>query len=266
LKSDELKFLENVMIRSGGLYVLMGSKPMIDFPIDSGFPETEAECTQQYERDLLSFEHSISYTKYLEACKSCRHLHHRSLWNAWEKQMNNYLGPCYRFVAVNLKGRTTGFFINIPSTLITLKTYYQEFAEVNGGSFSPEQVIDEIGNQDSLFWTKLFQSSYTIGLLLGYGKRNSFLFHCEQNGEKFILPRFVDLERKLAADSKRDVQVEDLPLPEFCTFCLGDEVMENYKQQRQQIIREFRGKNFETETKHWLGIGKKLEYELREIQ
>src|SRR3972149_6054614 len=33
-------FLEHLMIREGGLYTLLGSKPMTEFEINEGFPET----------------------------------------------------------------------------------------------------------------------------------------------------------------------------------------------------------------------------------
>ena len=229
-KSDECLFLENIMIRYGGLYVLLGSKPMIDFPIDSGFPETEEECARQYESYVSALKQgnlaAMNYSEYVDDCKNSFHRHHRRLWNAWRTKMSEYLGPCYLFLSESFRGREFGYFINIPSLLLTLKRYYPEFVEANGGPFDSEQMVAQIGNPDSPFWTKLFQSSYHSGLLLGYGKRNAFLFGCEQQGKKFMLPRFSDLEKKLDAHVKKELEVKDLPLPEFCTFSLADEVME----------------------------------------
>jgi hypothetical protein len=230
LKTNDQLFLENVMIRYGGLYVLMGSKPAIDFPIDSFFPETSKQNPLE-------------------------------LWDNWNTHNHDWISSNYRFVAVKLNNERLGFFINIPSVVWTLKTHYQEFANISQTNFIPEQIIKEFGNEDSLFWSRIFQSSYANGLLLGYGKRNAFLFDYQNPNEKqILLPRFADIEGACIAHSKETVNVSDLPLPSFCTFCLGDEVMETYKRQRQQILQEFDGKDFETTARHWLsGSRKSLE-------
>lgn len=271
--NEEDLFLENAMIRNGGLYVLMGSKPMIDFPIDSGFPETEAESLQSYQTYLSHVRkeksplRTMSYPEYLRECQKCAHLHHRKLWQCWKAKMDEYLGPNYRFFALERQGRKTGFFMSIPNMLMILKMNQEEFAKVYGEPFDPEQVLEEIEKPHSKFWSTLFQSSYTIGLLLGYGKRNALLFDLEQKeGKKWVLPRFADLKRKLMARSKKKIKVSDLPLPEFCTFCLGDEIMENYRQQRLQIIKEFHKQPFTATVKQWLALGKEPTCALREIR
>lgn len=234
-KSDECLFLENVMIRYGGLYVLMGSKPLIDFPIDSYFPQSG---------------NSRNPTR---------------LWENWERIRKEYVGPYYRFGVVKLDSRRLGFFINIPTTIWTLKAHYQDFMEINGGPFDPERVVEEFGQENSSFWNQVFQSSYGNGLLLGYGTRNAFLFDYKSQ-EKILLPRFADIEGSFEIHTKENIKVSDLPLPGFCVFCLGDEIMENYKCQRSQIIEEFRGKDFESTVKQWLAFGWEEEAEMREIR
>lgn len=274
-KTEERLFLENVMIRNGGLYVLMGSKPMIDFPIDSGYPETAEECAEDYQeyRTRLKEEGSeasiLSYDQYSALCNRSIHHHTRKLWEEWEKKMQEFVGPCYRFVALKTFSSTQkriGLFLNVPNTLFVLKQYYPEFVQAAGAPFDPAQVIDEISNEDSPFWSRVFQSdSYVIGLLLGYGRRNSFVFDWESKNHLF-LPRYSDVEKNIKALRMDNIDVANLPLPGFCVFSLGDEMMENYKLQREQIIKEFRGKNFEEIVKQWLGMGRAEKYEMKSMQ
>ena len=232
---------------------------MVDFYIDGGYPETEEEYRKDY-AEYLEKDPALSYEDYRSRYKTALHNRHQRLWKAWEQRMSQYVGPCYRFIAFHslLGTRKTGLFVNIPSTLLVLKQHYDEFVRINEGSFDPEEVIREISNEASPFWNRIFRSSYTIGLLLGYGKRNAFIFEWEQKNH-LCLPRYSDLERKLTTFSKKNVTVSDLPLPEFCTFSLGDEKMENYRQQREQIIRELRNQDFEKAVKQWLGMGAQFE-------
>lgn len=265
-KSEECLFLENIMIRNGGLYVLMGSKPMVDFPIDSGYPETDEKCKEDYLEYLNGLKkenrkcQALDYESYRAMCKQSIYNHHHQLWNSWERAMGQYVGPCFRFVAlkhISAVQNKTGLFINIPNTLLVLEEYYNEFEKVAGGPFDPREVIDEISDENSHFWNKIFHSnSYIIGLLLGYGKRNSFIFAWEQKNN-LLLPRFSDMENKITTQIKRNITVADLALPEFCIFSLGEQVMENYKQEQKEIIKEFSGKDFESTVKQWLARGQK---------
>jgi hypothetical protein len=245
----------------------MGSKPMIDFYIDSGYPETEEECKLDYTAYLNTLRKekrevaAMDYEQYSSMCKKANYKHHRKLWDVCEQKLNEYVGPCYRFV----KAEKVGYFINIPITLLTLNEYYNEFSQVNGEAFTPEKVIHELSDQTSPFWNRIFQSSYAVGLLLGYGKKNSFIFSWEQKNN-ISLPRYVDLEHQLTAMNKIDVTVKDLALPSFCTFSLGDQVMENYKREREEILKEFVGKDFEYTVRKWLKRGSQTTHEMRELR
>lgn len=255
-------FLKNVMIREGGLFVLMGSKPMSTFPIDNGYPETEEESKKYYVEylTLLKKENSsslLTYEDFSEKCKNNIHLHTRSLWDTWQKRMKNYVGPRYQFVVRKSpfgQGRQGGLFINIPNTLLTLKCYYQEFAEIYGAPFDPEQVLNEIGNENSSFWEHIFQSNYAQGLLLGYGRNNSFAFSWQITNHLSFFP-ITNKEQQVEPLLKSSITLSDLPLPPICVYSVGDRVLANYKKERKEILKQFQGKDFETLTKEWLQHG-----------
>jgi hypothetical protein len=263
-KNKELVFLENVMIREGGLYVLMGSKPMSTFPVeDCGFPESEEEIKLAYELYLSESmvgnlkESPVSYDEFAEDCRDSIHLHYRELWNASRERLKDYVGPRYRFVLrKNPFGeqRRGGLFINVPNTLHALKHYYQEFAEVYGGPFEPEKVLNEISNDESPFWTCVFRSNYTQGLIFGYGRENSHEFDWQMKN-KLSLPRLEIEGQSLEPLMKKNIKVPDLRLPSISVYSVADEKLKKYRQERKLIFKELKGKDFEQTVKTWLSKG-----------
>ena len=266
-KSEELLFLENVMIREGGLYVLMGSKPMCSFPIeDSGFPESDEEIERAYNLyaseigSISPKESPISYDKFLQNCRNCTHLHHRKLWETNEKKLKASVGPRYRFVVRRNpfgEQRKTGLFINVPNMLLTLKKYYQEFLEVYGKAFEPEVVLNELSDENSAFWSSVFSSNYTQGLLFGYGRHNSYEFDWQmKNAPDF--PHISNNEYEIETLMRRNIKFSDLRLPSISIYSVNDNKIEKYRKEREQILKELDGKDFEQTVKMWLGKGLKM--------
>ncbi len=240
-------FLENVMIRECGLYVLMGSKPMSTFPIDNGYPETKEEFLSYFETYLRNTRkgYDTLENEYL----STVYLHIKRLWNEWKKGGNNKVGPKYLFVArKNPFGekRLGGLFINIPNTLFTLDKYNETFIQVFGKTFDSAIILEEISNDDSEFWTKVMADHRTQGLLFGYGYRNSYMFSWhEKNG---LLPNCKNTKNLL----KEKIKLKDLPLPSISTYSIGEEVLEAYSREKKDITRQFKGKDKVSFIMHWL--------------
>lgn len=261
-KSEETLFLENVMIRERGLYVLMGSKPMSTFYIDSGFPETAEEVKPYYDQCLRGesgkrADSADEYADFVQDCLSSKHLHHKYLWHAVGEKIQSSVGPCYLFVARKTpfgQRRINGLFINVPNTLYALKRYYHEFAEIYGQPFDPEAVLTEISREDSLFWSRMFASNYAQGLLFGYGGKNSFAFEW-QTKHGVSLERLAVEDQPLEPLTKKDVEVSDLSLPAISTYFLSDDVLEKYRKERALIFKELKGKDFTQTVKKWLNQG-----------
>ena len=259
-KSWELLFLENVMIREEGLYVLMGSKPMSTFCIYDGFPETAEEIESYYKVCLSAQKNSnskevLDHDTFVKDCQSSKYLRHQKMWTAAQEMLKTEIGPRYRFVMrKNPFGeKKGGLFINVPNTLLALQQYYQEFAKIFGADFEPRKVLDEISDENSLFWECIFQSNYAQGLLFGYGRQNSIEFSWQtENGVS--LPQLRNQESPIL---KENVKVTDLRLPTISTYSLGDEILEKYRKERILILKEFQGKNFEEVVRDWLGRGTK---------
>jgi hypothetical protein len=259
-KSEEQLFLENVMIRNCGLYVLMGSKPMCTFDIDNCYPETREDYELYFKKHYVGTEYETLYklplsnADFSKVYKEDMYLHTKRLWNAWVQKMNYLVGPRYRFVVRRApfeRNLEEGLFINIPNLLLTLKTYYQDFVECYGGPFNPQEVLDQISDIESPFWNKMFTCNYTQGLLLGYGQKNSFNFSWQMEN-KLNLPKISFSEQSIETLLKENLDTNDLQLPPISVYHLGDEVLEKYYREREQILQEFKRKDFVTVVKSWL--------------
>ena len=261
-KSEDLLFLENVMIREGGLYVLMGSKPMVSFDVKSSNPETIEEYQKHLEYVKIKYPKNRieTFEEYKISNRLDKHIQYSELWENWRTKMKNYVGPHFQFVTRRYpfgenrseRRNLEGLFINNCSLLYVLTAHYAEFEKVFGMPFDPKKVLDDISNINSTFWERVFRDQYTQGLLFGYGSRNSFNFSWQiENDFPFAIRYFQDIVPLL----KKQVKVSDLRLPPISLYFLGDSVLESYKLQREKILEEFKGEDFESTVKLWLRSG-----------
>lgn len=260
-KSLEQLFLENVMIREKGLYVLMGSKPLSCFEVKDIYSMSTAKFAyQQYQKENPNSQ--ISFEEFQKQRKSSLpqlplRLCFEKLWNHWNEKINSSISPCYQFVSrkspfnpeVNF-----GLFINVPSTTYVLKKNYDSFSEITGISFDPFTILNEISNNDSLFWERVFHSHYLMGLLFGFGERNAFFFDwgAQHNAFPPDQQRLELSDKRFVDENKTNVSCADLKLPLFGSFTIEDPCLEKYKNERNYILQQFKGKDFMTVVMQWL--------------
>lgn len=168
--------------------------------------------------------------------------------------MSELVGPRYRFVIRRCPfglRRKDGLFINVPNVLFVLNRYYADFFKEYGSQFEPQAALDEIDNEDSIFWERVFQSNYLQGLLFGYGAKNSFVFDWQCKAD-LSLSKILHKRQSIEPLLNRNISVADLQLPPAMVYSVGDEVLKKYCHERKAIIREFKGKDFEQTVKQWL--------------
>lgn len=249
------------MIREKGLYVLMGTKPLSCFEVEDIYSENAVRIAyKNYLKNqavpAMNFEEfQEQYKKTVP--KLPLRLCFETLWKYWCETKADSISPCYRFVARRAPFNhevSFGLFINVPSTTYILKKNYESFSQITGIPFDPNTIIDEISDNGSLFWEKVFHNHYLMGLLFGFGERNAFIFDWgsqheaflpDQQGIKFCDKRFID-------QNKPHVSPKDLKLPLFGSFSLCDSNLENYKKEQKQIINRFKRKDFVTVVMDWL--------------
>lgn len=264
-KSPEQFFLENVMIRHKGLYVLMGSKPMCCFDVEDPFSEKVKQRSyknyiQNKQKDN-SHEDPWTYEEYKKHWAwnedvSLR-FHHGKLWDIWMEKKNPSVSKCFKFV----KRRSpfdpdidVGYFINVPSATYILKKNYDLFLQLTGIDFDPMTILDEVSHNDSVFWEKVFQTHQLVGLLYGFGERNSFFFDWGAKNDAFppSPDKVILLDPRYVNEFTAKISYKDLKLPLFGTYTVEDPLMENYKKERKYILKELKGKDFVDTVMQWL--------------
>lgn len=256
LKVDEIAiFLENVMIREGGLYTLIGTKPLTIFRI---CPEISDFLQRENAIDLESFyqkevDDNFSYFSTLD------YLKHDKLWDAWVKEkipLDSYTYIMASRIS-SYSNRPMGIFVNIPNAIYILSSNYELFKRETGLSFDPYIILKEIESNASEFWEKVFKNHYLLGILLGYGTRNSFIFNWT-----VILPNHVQNTRIKKKNSDyiknerirygKKITVQDLALPQFFCFDIYEETLDKYKKEKHFIIKNFKGYSFKNKVLEYL--------------
>lgn len=265
-KTPEAILMENIMIREGGIYTLIGSKPMTEFflidPKDV-IPQTEAAMIKSYEELVATLRHGNEkkiptykeYKKDLKETMALQHLNNKKLWSAWKRSGRVILNQPYKLVVRKdiIEGEEVGLFVNVVNTEYILKKYYHSFKEGAGFDFCIKEVVEELNFSKSLFWEKVFKNHYLQGLLFGFGGRESFWFDWnERNLEHledvmcFGSTILAGFKEKAIAQSlyKKKITIKDLLIPSFTTVGVGSKTVEKFSKERMGIIKFLGDKDF----------------------
>ncbi|MCB1084097.1 MAG: hypothetical protein KDK61_07275, partial [Simkania sp.] len=175
------------MIREGGLYTLLGSKPITIFDIESKGVETEEDLLIQYkefeqflkraeeEKNLPEEERTAfnpqgiqlpSYEDYKKGWEQSYKLSAKKLWSSWEKN-HKIIDPKFRLFSRKPDDSSIkmGIFVNVPNLVYTLHQYQSVFSDRTGITFDIQKVVDEIEDKDSAFWNAVFGDHYLLGII-----------------------------------------------------------------------------------------------------
>ncbi|MCB1110686.1 MAG: hypothetical protein KDK64_06850, partial [Chlamydiia bacterium] len=184
---------------------------------------------------------------------------HDKIWQEWNNNNLPINSQAYILTAraSNCSGRLMGVFVNVPNMIYILSLNHKLFEKETGVSFDPKFIVEEIGSNTSEFWNSVFENHYLLGILLGYGEKNSFIFNwkVEASMDFQELPferKNEDCEKSGVVRYKRKVNTRDLPLPQFVYFGIYDEEIEKYKRERDLIVIEFEGKKFKSKVLEYL--------------
>lgn len=250
------------MIRDGGIYTLLGSKPMTEFDITDILDETEEEMARTYEEIKNYLKEHVSsnsstlptFEEYVKKCNLHRDEYKfrdsKKLWDAWLKTYGTVSTPSYKLFAWE-GDFTVGLFINVPFLIHTLKKYHREFSQITEIESETDKILSTIEDKNSTFWKKVFTNHYLHGLLLGYGEKNAYLFNWVRTEtlplESISMLRFPELSRldqHAKQTFKKKISIEDLPIPYFVSFEINDEEVERYSKEREKIISFLKNKEF----------------------
>lgn len=229
------KFLKHVMIENEGIYTLLGSKPMTTFSTSPFIDDEEKQV--MYAAQSEQFKKYIFLKKFTPCKADCQ-----QLWKDWKKVEKKYIGN--QFLFVEFEKWEEGILINIPSVAFILNKYRDAFVKITGQQFDPNKVIYQIGKSSDLFWSKVEENHYLLGLLLGFGEKNAQYFQWENDKGKHYQTRRLSAEDLVPDKNPRNLTIEDLIIPPFVIYTVIDDQVEKYKMEREQIVQLYQNQDF----------------------
>lgn len=243
LTADEKTWMEpffrGIMLQNQAIYTLWGSKPMTMISIETE-EDAQSDGVQSFKKDK---KNRIVFEDY-------RLLQN---WEKWQKVKSHF--PLNRY-AFFKRGdskdskQATFYFADLTKVALVLQENYNTFKRELGLDFDPlnESFSMEHGSK---FWDKAFDHPALLGLLLGYGIKNSFCFQWKYYSLAGIHEKLAESLVFRFSDKPQGGKAtfDKLSLPIFASFSEGeDEVIEKYKREREVIKEIYEDKDFLTLT------------------
>lgn len=240
LMQNEKDFADFVLIREGGMYTFVGSKP-----ITHCFIMHEHAPVQLVKKAPEGAESNKEPLPGLKLTRSNFGFKGpMPIWSKWKKT-HTLTDAHYSLVVQPGEGCTELYFINKALTKQTLKDHYALFSKQIGRDFDIETVVAHIDDTHSLFWTEILQGYVANGLLFGYGLENSLHFqsgyenHFQGELDQVSCPR----AEQINALFMKHVTLNELPLPTFRIFSEPNAQVEKYKKERATIQAKYKNAN-----------------------
>jgi hypothetical protein len=235
------QFFNELLFVEGGVYTLLGSKPMTRIPL-TNFTEEEKK---QYFLSLSKNEQSEA--QYLDSYTLPMH------WNKWKEISNRF--PLKRYLLIEKTDEENEkhlYFINILHAAIAIQENYTAFRNVVPFDFNPLEAILEIEDEHSPFWKAIEGNALLSGLLLGYGKVNAYAFQWQNNmASTKVMQLLNSLQRKDGDDAflgKVQFSPSHFDTPSYICFENDFETRNQYRKERKAIKKLYKGKEFLTYT------------------
>jgi hypothetical protein len=230
-------FFHLLLFKEGGAYVLIGDKP--------------AAVTVFYSPDAKEIASPFA-RKYHRETRILR-----KGWQTWEKYQ--CLFPSERFVLLaKLKKdsdpqRFEVVLLNKKSTETMMRKHRADFHQILGSTGSFDQFLSKYRDEDRLMTEQLNEHHGLLGILLGFGRENAFLF------QKYARTWDSPYEERPFCQTELDSAFYEpvrccckwIYLPAFKVDPSSEEtkmLREKYIMQRQRIYARYRGKNVLEET------------------
>ena len=237
------KFMRDMMLDENWIYTLWGTKPMCRELL---YYLTEEEEDAINKEKLQS--DNVVWVYNFDA---------RENWEKFKQIREKF--PLKRYFLFETKHKEepaihSVYFVNILETVRVLEEHYEIFKQVAGVDFDPFTIVQEIPQEESLFWEKIRDNCLTLGILFGYGLDNATYFrwiHGEETENKEILSllysiREVGIKKKYQEDfiSYGFSRISHFPLPTFASYFLYDPVVKKYEAERKAIQKTYKGHDF----------------------
>ncbi len=251
------EFFHDLLFDDPGAYVLYGTKPMSWSLLED--PATEAELAEHKAR----IESLSSEEKERLIVLKREHFDLKANFQKWEQIKRRF--PVSQYLFGRFPNRYDNsidnlFFVNIEQMIRTLLANYIDFRRVLGYGFDPFQVVFEVENRDSKFWNDVQKHHVLLGILLGFGRDNSWFFEWMIQYDN-TPGKQGDFFASFSSNFYQEIgQIygptsEAFFLPVFRTYGLyptDKELFEQYKMDRQKINNLYQEQNEVDLALEWL--------------
>ncbi|MDN3507155.1 MAG: hypothetical protein P0S96_08000 [Simkaniaceae bacterium] len=246
------KFFNDLLFKEGGVYTLLGSKPV-----------TEVVLYHYTDEEMAELQKHLTPEE-LENCYVDDQYDLPKNWERWEKYSSDK--PLKRHLLFRSHYSEDGkssyvYFVDIVKTALLLQDNYDLFAREVGFVFNPLEVVLEMPSKTSAFWEKVRESRNATllwGLLFGYGKENASLFSWKYLSKSEKTSNFVKHLPCTYSNpppvGKVELTIENLLLPSFVSFTLEDKVLDKYIKERKEIQLIYKQNDLLTYTLQQLGV------------
>ncbi len=235
------QFFTDIMLFEPGIYTLWGAhKPMTLIPA-ANYSEEEMkviyESLSEEEKKKEGF--SVNVIEGYEFSEA---------WGKWEQISHRF--PMKRFMLFKQENEDPHLFfvvfVDIIKTAAVIQDNYEAFQKAIGFDFYAMELVLQMNQKDSVLWKNM--NPYLEGLLFGYGKTNSQLFHWKYLDH----PNSCDeLCRNIKTSSSNEqlkglitFTIDNFQIPSFACFNKIDPIVNIYKEERMMIKEIYKGRDF----------------------
>ena len=227
-------FFRTLLLTDSGIFVLNGSKPAGRFYFFG-------TCYYQSTIHWRGFYRSTLFKKGFEVWKKYEHLFPSKKY-------------CLSFSEDEEKGIRV-LLLNKPQLSEVIANNIEDFKRVLGSNINLELLLAMMANEPERFWGILDQHDALEGIVLGYGRHNSWLFHQKEVFANAMPPlkgeilekHLLQFNQKLQPTPYKRSALHFSSMPFFmCDPAHPEthELWQKYKQQRKECASLFRGGNF----------------------
>lgn len=230
------KFFKDIMLEEGAIFTLCGSKPLTIIPV-SLYSDEEMQAffdqmsDEEKKNAVIVEDYDLPQN-----------------WEKWERIHDRF--PTTKFLFFKKEDIDCDkvvyiYFVNILETIKVLKENYTVFRQETGLDFDPHHEVFDM-EKGSEFWDQAHNNSVLMGLLYGFGPKNSFCFRDKYKGHDEADKPAQSLDSYFSdVHNFGTASVTNFPLPIFASFSDSkDEVIERYKMERVEIQKEYERHDF----------------------
>jgi hypothetical protein len=234
-------FFQELLLEGSAIYTLWGSKPITRCIL---YYYSEEELQYWYDH-MTEEEKKTSFVR--------ENPHFEENWEKWEKIQDQF--PMTRYLLFKtdnpIESKTDPktamvYFVNILQTALTMLQHYELFKEAVGTEFNPFDMAYDFKNRDSPFWQLVSDNSALMGILFGYGRENSWMFHWKHFDHDEKKDHFAKIVTTYSSDYSRQGKnkLADFSLPAFMVINTKDKMIKKYRKEREEIKKIYKGQDF----------------------